>query len=207
MSDKVIFDKLFSELKKTQEISNGSITMNNFDNLIRQLIDMLSTHLVNDERKEILYQLEMLLAQFTSLKRETAALSYEILRDNFLSDVIMDLRSIIAQTEKSVTKILDEADAIASLSQKVTDTKIREELMIKYTNILELCNFQDLTGQRTQKVINLLNEAESVIYKMLHILSPEADLISAPKQDLMNGPQDENNRPSLFAISNSGFGL
>ena len=141
----------------------------------------------------------MILAQFTALKRDISNMSREILDDSFIPDITMDLRSVILQTEKSVTGILDVSDEISNMSQKITDPALREELMIKSTRILELCNFQDLTGQRIQKIVHHLTEIESVIYKMLHALRPDLklrDKHASEEHALLNGPQKEHETPS-----------
>jgi chemotaxis protein CheZ len=192
-------EALFVKLKSLQAENKGVIDINNVDNIIKQFLEVLNPHLKNEQEKEIYYQLEMILAQFKSLKQDVSNISHEILNKNFIPEITMDLRSVILQTEKSVTSILDISDDISALSQKVEDPTIRESLMIKSTRILELCNFQDLTGQRIQKIVHHLTEIESVIYKMLHALRPDPSLrvkTSSNEEGLLNGPQKEQVSPS-----------
>lgn len=190
------------KLKGLQEQNNGVIDTNNIDEIIKQFLELIGSHLTNAQEQEVYHQIEMIQAKFISLKRDISNISLEILDDNFIPDITMDLRSVILQTEKSVTNILDIADEISALCSKVTDTSIRNELMIKSTRILELCNFQDLTGQRIQKIVHHLTEIESVIYKMLHALRPESNLrsVSSSTTSLLNGPQKEENSPSQSDI-------
>lgn len=190
---------LFEKLKELQEKNSGLIDINNIDDIIRQFLNVINPYLANNEKQAIYNQIEMILAQFVSLKRDISNISDEILDDNFIPDIAMNLRSVVIQTEKSVTGILDVSDEISALSSKIEDASIREELLIKSTKILELCNFQDLTGQRIQKIVHHLTEIESIMYKMLHALRPDMKLRSRHKsqqEKLLNGPQKEEHTPS-----------
>ena len=192
-------DALFIKLKELQQQNEGLIDINNVDDIIRQFLQVINPYLASNEKQDIYNQIEMILAQFVSLKRDMSNISDEILDDNFIPDISMSLRSVVIQTEKSVTGILDVSDEISALSAKVADASIREELLIKSTKILELCNFQDLTGQRIQKIVHHLTEIESIMYKMLHALRPDMKLRSRHKSEddqLLNGPQKEEYSPS-----------
>jgi chemotaxis protein CheZ len=178
--------------------------MNNIDKIISQFLEVLGSHLNTEQETLIFHQIENILAQINALKKDISNISSEILHDNFIPDVTMELRAVIQQTERSVTSILDIADEITALSYQISEKAIREELSVKVTRILELCNFQDLTGQRIQKIASHLNEIESVIYKMLHALSPEEKLrkkdTHKPDKHLLSGPQKEEDIPSQNEI-------
>lgn len=190
---------LFEKLRAMQEQNKGIIDMNNLDDIIKQFLDILSPHIVNKEKQDIYHQIELISAKFLSLKKDISNISNEILDHNFIPNINMELRSVVTQTEKSVTGILDVSDEISELASKVTDPQIKTELMIKATRILELSNFQDLTGQRIQKIIHHLSEIESIMFKMLHALRPEAKLrtkVLSADELLVNGPQGDDNTPS-----------
>ncbi len=193
---------LFSRLKDLQNENNGVIDINHVDNIIKKFLEILRPYLKNQQEAEIFHQMEKVLAQFSSLKRDISNMSDEILNKDFIPDITMNLRAVILQTEKSVTGIIDVSDEIAALSKEINDHEIRESLIIKSTRILELCNFQDLTGQRIQKIVHHLTEIESVIYKMLHALRPDMRLKNktTEEQKLLNGPQEEHSSPSQCDI-------
>ena len=193
---------LFSRLKDLQNENNGVIDINHVDNIIKKFLEILRPYLKNQQEAEIFHQMEKVLAQFSSLKRDISNMSDEILDKNFIPDITMNLRAVILQTEKSVTGIIDISDDISALSKKINDHEIRESLIIKSTRILELCNFQDLTGQRIQKIVHHLTEIESVIYKMLHALRPDMRLKikTTEEKKLLNGPQEEQASPSQCDI-------
>jgi len=191
---------LLAKLKNLQNENNGMIDLNHFDVVMSYFLELLSSESATETEKNIVHQLEMMLVRFKSLKLEISNVSQEVLEDNFVPNITMDLRSIVIQTEKSVTSIIDVSDEIMKISQKISGAKEREELLMKSTRILELCNFQDLTGQRIQKIIHHLSEAESTIYKMLHMLRPEIALKKEAPVSLINGPQKEGFAPSQSDI-------
>ena len=194
-------EELFKKLQQIQENNQGIIDINNIDEIIRDFIEVLNPYIKGATKTEIHHQLESVLAQFSALKVEISNVSREVFDQNFVPSINMDLRSVIIQTEQSVTNILDVCDEINELSKEISDYKIREELMLKSIKILEICNFQDLTGQRIQKIVHHLNEIESIIYKMLHFLKPDLKLKHpTKKEELVNGPQNSDNAPSQDSI-------
>lgn len=196
-------DILFTKLKEMQKINHGVIDINNLDEIIQQFLEILNPHIVNKEKQDIYHQIELISAKFLSLKKDISNISNEILDHNFVPNINMELRSVVTQTEKSVTGILDVSDEISELSSRVSDPEIKSALMIKATRILELCNFQDLTGQRIQKIVHHLSEIESIMFKMLHALRPDSKLrtrVVSEDELLINGPQGESKSPSQSDI-------
>lgn len=194
---------LFSKLQNLQSENAGIIDMNSLDAVIKQFLEVISNHVNDEKEKEIYRQIEMLSAQIFSLKRDMSNISEESLSDNFIPEINMELLSVVAHTERYVIKILESADQISHICSKITDEKLRQELMVSAVTIIENCNFQDLTGQRIDRIINKLTEIESVIYKMLHALRPEKHLrtrIYSKEHHLLNGPQHEEKTPSQCDI-------
>ena len=192
-------DALFVKLQNLQNQNSGTIDMNNVDDVIRQFLEIIRTHITTAQQHEIYYQIEMISAQIISLKTDVSNISEEVLDEDFIPQVTMELSAVVNQTERSVINILDIADEMTRLCDEIPNLKLREELMVKTVKILENCNFQDLTGQRIKKIIDRLSEIESTIYKMLHALRPNKQLrtkkVHAEKH-LLNGPQKELDCPS-----------
>ncbi|MCC7259436.1 MAG: protein phosphatase CheZ, partial [Alphaproteobacteria bacterium] len=71
------------------------------------------------------------------------------------------------------------------------------------TKIYEACTFQDLTGQRVNKVIKILKEVDARIARMLQLFGGDAAVTALPRRDertgderLLNGPQLPDQAPS-----------
>ena len=109
-----------------------------------------------------------------------------------------ELDAIVKATEDATNTIMQtaeellEADAsdAKALKAKVEDSCIR---------IFEACSFQDITGQRIQKVVGTLTYIEDRIGQLLasHGLTPEEEQAVADEEEpegdeaLLNGPQLE----------------
>jgi len=189
-------EQLFVKLQRLQDKNGGVIDMNNIDHIIKQFLEVLDSYLVTDQEHKIYSQVEKNLVQMDTLEKEVSNLSEEVLDKNFIPNITTDLGSVISQTEKSVMSILDLSGEIADISKKIPNLEIREELTSKSIKIIELCHFQDLTGQRIKRIADHLNGMESIIYKMLHVLRPEEELRNRFDDPLLNGPQKDNETPS-----------
>ncbi|MCT8267801.1 MULTISPECIES: protein phosphatase CheZ [Afifella] len=121
-----------------------------------------------------------------------------------------ELDAVVADTEGATETILTSAEEIDDIARKLGKTLGDDErAQLQAINerciaIFEACNFQDITGQRISKVVNLLQFIESRIDKMLKIWSGEATAFEQHAEDepeeegdeaLLNGPalkSDEN---------------
>ena len=56
-------DALFLKLKNIQNQNAGVIDMNNVDDVIRQFLEIISTHITTAQQHEIYHQIEMISAQ------------------------------------------------------------------------------------------------------------------------------------------------
>jgi chemotaxis protein CheZ len=133
-------------------------------------------------------------------RRDLAALQANDMRLRDLPGATDELSAVIAATESATNAILDAVEgiekAVGALAPETGDP-IREGA----TRIYEACNFQDVTGQRITKVVNVLKEVDKTVLGLMDAfgiaLDPAAAraLVSAPPKakggeaDLLNGPQ------------------
>jgi chemotaxis protein CheZ len=133
-------------------------------------------------------------------RRDLAALQANDMRIRDLPGATDELSAVVAATESATNAILDAVEGIeksaGALAQEAGEP-IRESV----TRIYEACNFQDITGQRITKVVNVLKEVDRTVLGLMEafgiVLDPaEARALASapPKQksgeaDLLNGPQ------------------
>lgn len=190
-------DILSIKLKKLQDDNFGIIDQKEIDKLIKEFLTTVDSYVSTKQRSIIFNQIDTISQQITGLKKNISIMGNDILQDNFIPEIATELHSVIAQTEKSVIGILDTSDEIGKIGTKISSPEIREELLAHSTKILELCNFQDLTGQIIQRIIKRLTMIESTVNKIAIELGPDYKLSSKLTPDsLLNGPQKEEERPS-----------
>lgn len=190
-------DVLSTKLKKLQNDNSGVIDQIEIDKLIKDFLSTVDSYISAKQRSIIFNQIDKISQQITGLKKDISVMGNDILQENFIPEVATELHSVISQTEQSVIGILDISDEINKISAKISPLELKEELLSHSTKILELCNFQDLTGQIIQRIIKRLTMIESTVNKIATDLGPDYKLSSKLTPDsLLNGPQKEEDRPS-----------
>ena len=133
-------------------------------------------------------------------RSEVAALRPDESGNNRIMAATGELDAIVTATERATSEILNSAERIQALLSRLPrdpETKtICEELEIQVTEILTACSFQDITGQRTTKVVNTLHYLEKRVNSMIEIWGPEALTglgavergDNRPDAHLLNGP-------------------
>jgi chemotaxis regulatin CheY-phosphate phosphatase CheZ len=113
-----------------------------------------------------------------------------------------ELDAIVTATERATSDILTAAERLQLLADDLTttgaDQRLCDEVANLATNILMACSFQDITGQRTTKVVHVLRYLEQRVNAMIEIWGvegvkqklletgdkrPDAHLISGPPRD------------------------
>ena len=137
-------------------------------------------------------------------KREIAHLGQNGENGGRIAEATEELDAIVRQTEKATSEILESAERIQELAwglrESGADDATCDRLDMSATEIYMACSFQDLTGQRTQKVVQVLQYLENRIASMIDIwgiedVDPPAAGTAAddprPDAHLLNGPQPE----------------
>jgi chemotaxis regulatin CheY-phosphate phosphatase CheZ len=114
-------------------------------------------------------------------KAEIAAIKPDIEEPGRFGEVTAELDSIVQMTETATSDILAAAEQVQeiawTLREQGIDPEVCDLINARATDIYIACTFQDLTGQRTGKVIQVLRYLEGRINAMMDIwgLDGEAD--------------------------------
>jgi len=132
-------------------------------------------------------------------RREIAAMRPSGQDESKFTNATEELDAIVEATEKATSDILEAAEDIQEVAWQMREQGIDPEgcdrLDSRATDIYTACSFQDLTGQRTSKVVQVLSYLESRVATMIDIwglddievrLSEEND--NRPDAHLLNGP-------------------
>lgn len=105
-----------------------------------------------------------------------------------------ELDAVVAATREATDDIMNACETLQALSADL-DADAQAAIQAQVTRIYEACSFQDITGQRITKVINLLHVVENKVGHMLQTLVHEGGDANTPVVQadadaaLMNGPQ------------------
>jgi chemotaxis protein CheZ len=123
----------------------------------------------------------------------------ELCRDR-LPDVHQELGSVVMATASATHSIMTAAEEILGAHEAAGD-RYRDQVEAKLLEIFEACAFQDITGQRIGRVVDVLNQIERRLGRFANAVNardtnaapdPEETLRQARREMLLlNGPQDE----------------
>jgi chemotaxis regulatin CheY-phosphate phosphatase CheZ len=106
-------------------------------------------------------------------RREIAQIKPSHQFDQQLVGATAELEHIVDATEKATSDILQAAEEIQEvawvLRDKGTEVELCDKLDQRATDIYTACSFQDITGQRTEKVVKALRFIEQRINAMIEI--------------------------------------
>jgi len=134
-------------------------------------------------------------------KLEIATLHAEGPRGERLLRATDELETVVTDTEDATGTILTSAELIDAAIRRLMprlegeDLTIAREIEVQIVKTFEACNFQDITGQRIRKVVNLLQFIEERVTRMTDIwggaelVAEAAGLLKREGDEaLLNGP-------------------
>ncbi len=158
-------------------------------------------------------ELQEMSASIQQTRAEIAAIKPTDAGDNRIMAATGELDAIVTATERATSEILSAAERIQEIAEKLKDQggdeDLCDELEAHATGIFMACSFQDITGQRTTKVVQVLHYLEHRVNSMISIwgINPgdEDKVMSTalldpsdkrPDAHLLNGPQAEDKATS-----------
>ncbi len=163
-----------------------------------------------EEARDVRIEIAQMVRSIGRAKAEIAAIKHPLASesDDKVHRASSELDAIVLDTETATNKILASNEKIEAAMNKLNTTHhddpdvqaMTEDVAFNVIEILEACNFQDITGQRITKVVNTLRYIEDRILAMISIWGVEAfaDLPVEVSDDregdeaLMNGPSLQN---------------
>ena len=137
-------------------------------------------------------------------KREIASVRHPGETEDRFTSAAIELDAIVNATESATHNILNATEDIEEKVQELKEriggdvgaAKLLDEISGIGINILENCNFQDITGQRTSKVVKTIHYLEERIMAMIGIWGAEEFAgIEIEKKasggDVLEGPQHD----------------
>ena len=202
----------------TAEKGSASITREVAD--AQALLETYRAQIEQCEKLKI--ELDLIYDAINRTKHEIAMLHGKSFEGNEMSKVTGELGAVVGGTEQATQRILEAAESIdqaASALMKVNSPDqqklLSEEIQERVVSIFEACNFQDLTGQRINKVMTTMKFIENHIMVMMDIWGGvdairahappivddrvgDAKLLNGPKLDGDIGHASQNDIDAMF---------
>lgn len=168
-------------------------------------LDIYRAQIAQCEKLKV--ELDLIHDAITRTKLEIAVLHGSSFNGDEMSRVTGELGAIVGGTEQATEQILSAAEAIdqaatalAAGTSPAQTASLTADISERVIGIFEACNFQDLTGQRINKVMNTMKFIEHHINEMMEIWGGvDAIKAHAPQvidtregdSRLLNGPKLE----------------
>jgi len=140
--------------------------------------------------------------EISATKREIASIGQESQGGGNIAGATAELDAVMDATENATSDILEAAEAVQEIAWTLREENVADEycdaLDMRATEIYTACSFQDITGQRTQKVVRLLQNLDQRI-SILAKLWADTDKIAAPADQSADSKPDDHllNGPAL----------
>jgi chemotaxis protein CheZ len=110
----------------------------------------------SDDQKRLFGELDELSGIIRKMKSEIASLRPDDIKAEYIPNATDELDAIVDATAGATHEILDAMDTLEEFAASLPPEQA--EIVTSATmRVYEACNFQDITGQRTTKVIKLPN--------------------------------------------------
>ncbi len=118
-------------------------------------------------------ELEEMRTSILKALQDIAAIKPEDANNNRIMAATAELDAIVTATERATINILGAAEGLQEMRAKLreggADADACDAIDTHVTNIFLACSFQDITGQQTTKVINLLRYLDQRMKFMIEI--------------------------------------
>ncbi len=157
-----------------------------------------------DEEADVRIEIAQMVRSIGRTKSELAAIKHPMADDDRIKAASSELDEIVLATATATEDILHSTEHIGELLDEIlarhpTDERLyalTEEAGQELVNIMEACSFQDITGQRVNKVVKTIRYIQDRIVAMIGIWGADAFLDLPVKEDapktegeaLLNGP-------------------
>lgn len=152
------------------------------------------------DKRDIYLHIAELATTIDSLKREIADSRPDHVGSAHVPDARDELDAIVKATATATNTIMGVCEDIEKVASTVEAPK-NNEITDLVTQIYEACTFQDITGQRIQKVVSTLREIEDKVDRIMETLSATVGPLNMQgeyqekkadvndEESLLNGPQ------------------
>ena len=149
-------------------------------------------------------QVDGLMRYMDRLRREIAAIDHPVEEEHQLDSTGPQLDAIVRATEEATNVIMDAVDRneeiVADLRKRLKDPDLQmllEEIIKNDNDVFEACTFQDISGQRVNKVIKSISYIEKRINALIDIwgkaylfkVKVASDMEESDGSEHLSGPQ------------------
>ncbi|WP_025898731.1 protein phosphatase CheZ [Sneathiella glossodoripedis] len=201
MEQAVFAEHLTKRVETIREEMGSTVAVEDVADLVEKLMCSMEGD-ISGPQIQIHSQILELVDFIKKARVEISSLQPQEISEQHIPAAADELSAIVDATEDATNTFLDAAETLGEIGANIggdQEAKIADVI----TQIYEASNFQDITGQRINKVVSTLQHIETVINKMADSMGAPVNKDAArtdatdvlkenderPDADLLNGPQ------------------
>lgn len=159
--------------------------------LSEQLVDAMQVFFSSLDRT-VHQEFRYIATYIARTRQEISALRPNDIRESRLPSAGAELEAIVKNTEDATNTIMSAAEAIMAADPSAPD--YGDVVNTHVLDIFQACSFQDITGQRVQKVVDTLRHIESRVAHFAKVMGVQDAPVEENERDrrkrelLLNGP-------------------
>jgi len=147
-------------------------------------------------KEAIFHEIEALQTLIDEARQDLGSTGAAEINEKHIPSATDELDAIVESTAMATGEIMDACEVIQEKAGEIEHENV-QIILDEVTKIFEACSFQDVTGQRTSKVVKLLKDIEEKVSGILSVLAQKLPGIAYQESKdtregddaLMNGPQ------------------
>lgn len=151
---------------------------------------------------EVADEMESLINKMTNIQNEILMMMPRTMAEVKASKAYLEMDEIIKSTEASADQIMDAADKLAQLGEEL-EPDLADKLGDITTQLFEASSFQDICGQRENKIRSIVKEMEQHYITLAEAVGDDSVIneddavewdeagFAVDEQQLLHGPQNE----------------
>lgn len=167
-----------------------SITKAEFKDIVASMLNTLDGDIKKID-EVFVSEIKSIYADIGEMRQDLSSLRPHETKEKDIAKATDELDAVVKETEKATGTILGAAETIESLFP-LFDEKMQQTLSEQTTSIFQACTFQDITGQRVNKVVQTLKKVEK---RMDHLIENYGFILQEAKlpeeNTFLEGPQHE----------------
>ncbi len=155
-----------------RERHGDALPLDRLAHVVEELMQGLDAE-EEDPREQMARELRALVDFIERAKSEIVAIRPKTMSSRRLPGAREEIDAVVAHTEKAADRIMDAAERLGEIAGRVEDEELSNELQEVSTEIFEASSFQDITGQRLTKVMDVLQHVEERLAALAEAIGDE----------------------------------
>jgi chemotaxis protein CheZ len=145
-------------------------------------------------------------------RRQLAAVHFALPHDLTIGQIGSELGAVVGDTARATSTILAVAEEIAGIAGKLEQAagtvpgNASEQLRGRVRQIFEACSFQDLTGQRIERIVETLGIIDRRVSRMFEIWGGEAGIGHLIAEEVGHAARERETDGSFGLVSGPRIG-